>query len=234
MNAKDADIPPRWSALIAGLGLLLMAVLAPIANFGVLQKLIVAGDAAATTRNISAAGGSFRASIASLLAVAILDVVVGWALYLLFRRDRSLSLLAAIFRIVYAAMLAVALNGLVSALSLSEGGASLQSLAPAQLQVQVMLSLGAFQSQWDLALIVFGLHLLVLGIVIFRHDARLRFLGVLVMVAALGYLADGLGKLLSPGHGLTIAMFTFVGEVALMFWLLWRGLRGRDTGLAGA
>jgi hypothetical protein len=224
--AKDVDIPPRWSALIAGIGLLLMAVLAPIANFGVLQKLIVTGDAAATTRNISAAGGLFRAGIASLLAVAILDVVVGWALYLLFRRDRSLSLLAAIFRIVYAVMLAIALNALVSALYLSGGGASLQALAPAQLQTQVMLSLGAFQSQWDLALIVFGLHLLVLGIVVFRHDKRLRLLGVMVTAASLGYMVDGLGKLLSPSYALTMAMFTFVGEVALMFWLLWRGVHG--------
>jgi hypothetical protein len=29
---------------VAGLGLLSMAILAPIANFGVLQKLIVSGD----------------------------------------------------------------------------------------------------------------------------------------------------------------------------------------------
>lgn len=224
MNAMD--LPPHRSALIAGMGLLLMAILAPIANFGVLQELIVTGDAAATTRNLSAAGGLFRDGIVSLLAVAILDVVVAWALYYLFlRRDRSLSFLAAIFRVMYAVMLAIALNGLVSALHLSGGGAALQALAPAQLQTQVMLSLAAFQSLWDLALIVFGLHLLVLGIVVFRHDTRLRLLGVMVTVASLGYLIDGLGKLLSPHYSLTMAMFTFVGEVALMFWLLWRGGR---------
>lgn len=219
--AGDVDLPPHWSALIAGMGLLCMAILAPIANFGVLRKLIVTGDAEATIRNLSAAGDLFRAGIASLLAVAILDVVVAWALYLLFlRRDRSLSLLAAIFRIMYAVMLAIALNGLVSA------------LAPAQVPTQVMLSLNAFQSLWDLALIVFGLHLLLLGIVVFRHDTRLRLLGVMVMVASLGYLVDGLGKLLSPHHALTMAMFTFVGEVALMFWLLWRG--GRPLLMKGA
>jgi hypothetical protein len=40
-----ADLSPRQAALAAGLGLLLLAVLAAIVNFSVLQKLVVAGDA---------------------------------------------------------------------------------------------------------------------------------------------------------------------------------------------
>src|SRR5919112_4068897 len=42
------DISRRAVALIAGFSLLVMAVLAPFARFGVLQNLIVPADAAAT------------------------------------------------------------------------------------------------------------------------------------------------------------------------------------------
>lgn len=42
----------------------------------------------------------------------------------------------------------------------------------------------------------------------------------------MGYLVDTFGKLLLPGYDLTIAQFTFVGEVLLLIWLLWKGIRG--------
>lgn len=51
-------------------------------------------------------------------------------------------------------------------------------------------------------------------------------MGLLVALAAVGYLVDTFGKLLLPGYDLTIAQFTFVGEVLLLIWLLWKGIRG--------
>jgi hypothetical protein len=44
-------------------------------------------------------------------------------------------------------------------------------------------------------------------------------------VAGLGYLVDGLGTLLLPGYAAVVAQFTFVGEVALIGWLLIKGRR---------
>jgi hypothetical protein len=226
------DTSLRQAALAAGLGLLLMTVLAPLANFGVLQKLVVPGDAAATANHIAAAQGLFRIAIGSFFLVAMLDVVVAWGLYLVFQpANRGLSLLAALFRVVYATMLAVALNNLVSALRLLDGADFLNAFGTAQVQAQMMVMLGAFQSGWDLALIVFGLHLLVLGILVFRSGGRLKMLGILVVIAGLGYLVDGCGKLLLPDYSLTIGMFTFVGEPLLMLWLLWTGVRGKVRGI---
>jgi hypothetical protein len=224
-----ADLSLRHAALVGGLGLLLMAVLAPIANFGILQGLIVPGDAQATAQHIAAAQGLFRLAIGSFFVVAMLDVVVAWALYVWFKPlDRSLSLLAALFRVVYATMLAVALNSLVTALQFVGGADSLNTLGTTQLQTQMMVSVGAFQSGWDLALIVFGLHLVVLGVLVFRsgNGNALRVLGVLVVAAGLGYLVDGCGKLLLRDYSLTVAVFTFVGEPLLMCVLLWQGIRG--------
>ncbi|MEZ0074172.1 hypothetical protein ABH927_003528 [Planotetraspora sp. GP83] len=52
-----------------------------------------------------------------------------------------------------------------------------------------------------------------------------RVLGILLVVAGLGYLADGIGAVLVSGYSLDIALFTFAGEVVLIFWLLISGRR---------
>jgi hypothetical protein len=227
-----ADISLRQAALAAGLGLLLLAILAAIVNFDVLQKLIVAGDAQTTAQNIAAGQGLFRLAIGGFFAVAMLDVVVAWGLYFVFQPvNRSLSLLAALFRVVYATMFAIALNNLLSALQVVGGADFVKAFGTDQVQAQMMVLLGAFQSGWDLALVVFGLHLFVLGILVFGSGKTgLRVLGILVTAAGVGYLIDGVGKVLVPNYGLTIAMYTFVGEPLLMFWLLWKAIRGFRSG----
>jgi hypothetical protein len=157
--------------------------------------------------------------------------VIGWALYIRFQAvNRSLSLLAALFRVVYATMLGVALTNLVSALQLVGGADFLKAFGTDQLQAQMMVLLSAFQSGWDLALIIFGLHLFVLGLLVFGSSKgrALRVLGILVIAAGLGYIVDGCGKLLLPDYSLTVGAYTFVGEALLMFWLLWKGIRGTD------
>jgi Domain of unknown function (DUF4386) len=227
-SRSTAGISLRQAALASGLGLLLLAILAAIVNFGVLQKLIVAGDAQSTAQNIATAQGLFRLAIGGFFAVAILDVVVAWGLYYVFEPvNRSLSVLAALFRVVYATMFGIAVNNLLTASQVVGGADFLKAFGTDQAQAQMMVLLGAFQSGWDLALIVFGLHLFVLGILVFRSGKTgLRVVGILVTIAGVGYLIDGVGKVLVPNYSLTIAMYTFVGEPLLMLWLLWKAIRG--------
>jgi hypothetical protein len=53
-----------------------------------------------------------------------------------------------------------------------------------------------------------------------------RFLGVLVVIAGAGYLADTFARILVSEFEFRISMFTFVGEALLIFWLLWRAMKG--------
>jgi hypothetical protein len=226
-SSKSTDLSLRTSAIVAGLGLLIMAILAPIANFGVLQKLIVPGDVTNTANNIIASAGQFRIGISLFLIVAILDVVVAWALYFLLKPvNKGLSLLAAWFRIVYAAIFVSALNNLMIVLQLLKGSDYLKAFETNQLHALVTLSLNAFTDGWDVGLAIFGLSLLIVGYLVFKSGYLPKFLGILVVIAGLGYLIDSFGKLLSPNYNATIAMFTFIGEVLLIFWLLWRGIKG--------
>jgi hypothetical protein len=226
-NSNPVEMALRKASITAGIGLLLMAILAPIANFSALQNLIVHGDYAATFSKITASVGLFRLAICFFLIVSILDIVVAWALYDLFKLvNKRLSLLSAWFRIVYAAIFAFSLNNLFHVLQLLSGADYLKAFEANQLKAQVMLNLEMFQSGWNTGMVIFGLHLLVLGYLVFKSKYFPKFLGILVIVAGIGYLIDSLGKLFLPDYKMTIAMFTFIGELLLMFWLFWKGIKG--------
>jgi hypothetical protein len=52
------------------------------------------------------------------------------------------------------------------------------------------------------------------------------------MIASLGYLIDSFGGVISVGYNANVAQFTFVGEVLLMGWLLWKGVRLQEPSVA--
>jgi len=221
---RISDISLSNSAIIGGIGLILMAILAPIANFVILQKIIVLNDAATTVSNIVASEIQFRIGICCFLIVAILDIIVAWALYVFLKPvNKSLSLLAAWFRIVYATILAVVLIYLLNVLQLLHGADYLASFTTNQIQTQIMLSLNTFNLGWGFGLIIFGFHLLLLGYLVFKAGYMRKILGILLILASLGYLIDGFGKLLSTDYNMNISLFTFIGEVILIFWLLIKG-----------
>lgn len=230
MPHRITDISLRQAAIIAGVGLLIMAIIAPFAEFSVRQGLIVPGDAATTAQNIMANESLFRIAIYIYLIVAILDVVVAWALYVFLKPvNPSLSLLTAWFRVVYAAVLVIVLLNFGVALQLLSGADYLTVFQTGQLQAQMMLFLNAFDYGWQIGLAIFGLHLLLLGYLVYKSGGYIpKILGVLLIIASLGYLIDSSGTILSPTYEANIALFTFIGEVLLIFWLLIKGARIPD------
>jgi Domain of unknown function (DUF4386) len=215
--------PLRRAAIVAGLGLLVMSALG-LASFLTFERLVVDGDATSTARNIVEHELRFRMLIGGFLIAAVLDVVVAWALYEFFRPlNRRLALLAAWLRVAYAAVFAAALSNLLVAARLLTDADSLGAFGARQLRAQAMTSVSEFEGAWDLALAVFGLHLLVLGYLALTSRPVPGLVGVLVMVAGLGYLVDSFGVLLSTGYDANVAGFTFAGEVLLMGWLLFLG-----------
>jgi Domain of unknown function (DUF4386) len=207
-------------ALIAGLGLLLMAVLAGLATFGILERLVTDGDAARTASDIMAAFGSFRLAILALFGVAVLDVVVAWALWAFFDRvHHTVAVLAALCRGLYAAVFAVAISQLVVAARLLSDG-QLSGPADLQLQSEVQAEIQQFDDIWSLGLGLFGLHLLLIGWLAFVSGFVPRFIGLLVALAGAGYLVDSFGSLLYARYAFELASVTFIGEVVLMIWLL--------------
>ena len=78
MNTKNSapsftNVSLRTAAIIAGVGLLLMAILSPIAYLNTYQRLVKFDDPAITTQNILSSMGEFRTAILLLFIVALLS-----------------------------------------------------------------------------------------------------------------------------------------------------------------
>src|SRR5215217_8406561 len=204
----------RRASLTAGLALALIIVLALFGAYGAVGALVTPGDAGRTAQDILGSEGLFRWGIASLFLVVILDIVVAAALFTVFEPvNRSVSTMAAWFRATYAAVYLVAISQLVVALGLLGD------------PDQALRAVDAYDTIWHVGLILFGVHLLLLGILAYRSDFIPRIFGILLVIAGLGYLADGFAAVLIPDYSMNISAFTFVGEATLMLWLLIKGSR---------
>lgn len=178
----------RRAGRLAGVGYVLLFVLAMFANFAVFESMVVPGDASATAANIAADPMRFRLAIVAFLAVFVIDVVVAWALHVVFRDvDHDVSLLAAWSRLVYTVFLGVALVFAFQALQVLGDAAYLDAIDPAVREAQAMLALDAFDTTWLIGLVAFGLHLVLLGRLVVRSGQASRVLGWLLVVAGVAY-----------------------------------------------
>jgi hypothetical protein len=218
----------RTAALVTGISLLLMMVLAMFSTFFVIEGLIVPGDATLTAENIVNNEILVRLGIFSLMIVIILDIIVAWSLTIVLRPvNWSLSLLGGWFRLVYAAIFFVALVSLVNAFNLVTDGTSAGLFEGDQVTSQMMLSLNSFNAGWDAGLIIFGLHLIVVGYLVFKSGNMPRLLGLLVIICGAGYMIDTFILILMPNLGVTLSLVTFIGEILLGIWLLVKGLQAK-------
>ena len=231
MSSGIADRTQRQAAVISGLAYVVLSVLALFANFFVLERLTEPDDTAATVSNIAGSEVLFRSGIAAFVVVFIMDVVVAWGLYLLFQEtSRQLSVLTAWFRVVTAAISAVALLNLLVVVKLVDGTGYAAALGTGPRTAQAMMFLDAHIYGWTIALVFFGVHLLLLGYLMVRSDYAPSALGVLVVVAGIGYAVIYLARILLPGFEdhenmflLLLVLMAIPGEFGLIGWLLWKG-----------
>jgi uncharacterized protein DUF4386 len=226
---------PDQAARIAGFAYLGVFLLGIFANLFASEKLIVTGNAAATAKNLMEHALLFRLGIAAWLIVIVFDLTVAWALYLFLQPvDKGLSMLAAAFRAVFAAIFAYSFVDKISALHVLGGGGYLTAFTPAQLQSQAMLLLDRHQYGVHASYVFFGLHIFLIGYLILKSGTMPRILGVLLIIASAGYLIDSLGNFVSPEYAADKTLFlvfvavpAILSEFSLTVWLLAKGGRAR-------
>ena len=199
MTTRTAETSPLVYARVAGLLLLIVAVLGPFSVIYVPSTLIVPGDATATADNIEASKWLFRLGIVSDSVIFLIEIVLTVLLYVLLRPvSRTLSLVAAFARLAMAIIQGINLLPYFTALLLLSGAGYLRVFEPDQLEALALLFLNAQQYGVYIWEAFFGFHLFVLGYLIFKSGYFPRILGVLVVVGALGYLIDSFGNFLYP------------------------------------
>ena len=222
----ETDVDRNRTARRAGLLYLLMM---PLGVFGIVYVptvLRVRGDASQTAERIAASEWLFRSGIVSHLLSQVVFVFLVLALFQLLQavneRHARLMVILALLG-VPAAMLSEL--GHLAALSLLDAPAG-GPFTPAQLHAQAMTFLDLRTQGVLIAQIFWGLWLLPLGVLVYRSGFIPRAIGVLLMIAGVGYFFDSMTQLLAPGFPV-VSLFTFVGELALASWLL---IRGAGTG----
>jgi hypothetical protein len=240
MSSRITDLSQRQAAVVAGLAYVAIIVLAGYANFFVLEGMVEADDAAATFDNIDGSEAQYRVGVAAFVLVFIADVVVAWGLYVFFKRTSpELSRLAAWLRVAYVGIAGAATLHLVVVARLVDDTGYVSAIEEGERQTQVMLAIDSYLYGWSVGLVVFGAHLLVLGYVMVKSVDAPRLLGMLVMLAGVGYLVSNLALVLLPNYDeyadaflLLTVVLAVPGEFTLPVWLLWRGGKperhGRD------
>jgi hypothetical protein len=220
---------------IAGFGYLIIFITGIFSNFFVLENLIVYGDAATTASNIIGNDSLFRIGILSFMLMVIFDVVLAWALYVLLKPvNQNLSLLSGWLRLVNSTIFGIALFNLFNVLQILSGAEYLNAFGTDQSHAQVMLNFNTFNTTWLIGLVFFGLHLLVLGNLIFKSGYIPKFIGLFLVVAAIGYLIDSCANFILPNYIVYKDIFMIivvvpgiVGELSLTFWLLFKGVNDK-------
>ncbi|MCB2212863.1 DUF4386 domain-containing protein [bacterium] len=231
MTEQITTPSPRTLARVTGIFYLLIFITAGFAEGFVRGGLVVPGDAATTAANIQASEGLWRAGFVADLIAFTLDALVGILFYILLKPVNStLALVALVLRLLGHPVIAtVNLLNHFAALHVLAGTGHLAAFTPDQLQALMMVFLDLHGTGYLLAGVFFGLHLTVLGHLMFRSARFPRWVAVLVGLAAVGYLIESFGTFLAPGGADLYAMIVLasavLGEMVLTLYLLIKGVK---------
>ncbi|WP_051568462.1 DUF4386 domain-containing protein [Crocinitomix catalasitica] len=206
--------PTKKIARLAGFFYFLLI---PFGVFGILyipMQFVAPGDMAATIRNITDDIFTFRLSIVCALVTQIIQIFTVLALYQLLN---SVHKQAAQFMVI-SILVAVPIAMLNEVNHL----AVLESLGDAK---QVSLFLNLHKYGVNIAQIFWGIWLFPMGYLVYKSGFIPKMIGVLLYIACFGYLADSFIYFLDINLGFAFSEFTFFGEIAIVLWLLIKGIK---------
>lgn len=228
MTRQTATTSPLVYARSAGVLYLIITVFAIIAHVYMPSELLVPGDAATTATNIMASPSLFRlGGVGGELVILLSEVVLSVLLYVLFKPvSQTLSLIAAVSRLAMTTIHGINLLNYFFVLLVLNGGEALRVFQPEQLQALASLFIDAHSYGFSIGIAFLTLHVFILGYLMLKSGYFPRILGVLFLLAAVGYLFDSAGILLLPGYTTPdiLALPITVAEIAFPLWLLVRGV----------
>ena len=223
----------KMTARVAGLLYLINGTAGLFSYKIVPGRLIVQSNATATANNILASELLFRVSIVSELIGAVAFIFLAITLYRLFSGvNKTHALLLVAFILVASAIMFVIVLNEIAALALFHGAGFLSVFQKQQLDAQGMLFLDVHDQGIIVANIFWGLWLFPFGVLVLRSGFIPRILGVLLIAACFGYVANSLMLLLVPSYGPVVnlvTVFSYIlggsGEGSTQLWLLIKGVK---------
>jgi len=195
--------------------------------------LIVVEDAAATASNILANESLFRMGIAGSLITQLIHIAVVLVLYKLFKTvNKDHALLLVVLGLVGVPISMLNTLNRVAALLLASGGDYLKVFSSEQLQALMMFFLNMNEQGIFIATIFWGLWLLPLGYLIYNSGYFPKILGVLMILAGIGYTLEPFVRFLLPNFTaiiLPVLYLLVMGEIIFMGWVVLKGAKIPET-----
>tara|TARA_R110000772_G_scaffold20685_5_gene57504 strand:- start:27 stop:734 length:708 start_codon:yes stop_codon:yes gene_type:complete len=217
----------------AGWLYLLIIVFGITSEMLVRSPLIVFSDPVVTAGNIVRSEGLFRFGFLADSIMLLCDVALAVIFYVLLKPvNKTLSLLAAAFRLTQAVILSVNLLLYYAALLLLNNEYHFSVFSNEQINALSLLLLEMHSHGYDLGLIFFSVANFILGYLIIKSKFIPGVLGYGLLAVALAYLAGSYTRFLLPAYSDSIQpiyLVPFITELALCVWLLTKGI-GKSKG----
>ena len=224
MTDDTVEISPRLKARIAGVLYVIIIVLALFAPFPVAPSWLVHDDLSASLDRILVSKLQYSIGGLAELITNACDVGVALIFYDLLKPvSESIALLALFFRLAYVAIAGANVLNHFAPLFIMSSSKDLAAFKPDQLRSLAATFLRLHTIGFDIALVFFGFHCVVVGYLFFRSTFFPRFLGALLALAGLGYLTNTFASFLIPALAVRLIRYTLVlgaGEILSALWLL--------------
>jgi len=216
---QSIDGSPRLKARVAG-ALYLLTILTGIFAPGLVSaRLVVEGEAAATATNILAHKSLFAWGFTVYLIEMACQIATTGLLYDLLKPGRTVSLLAAFLVLSGCIIKTFSRLFYIAPLFVLGDAHYLTAFNQGQLRAPSLLLLKVNDRGAGMALAFFGLYAVLTGYLIIRSTFLPRILGILSVIAGIGWLT-----FFDPPLGYRlffyIAPFSLLGAAALILWLL--------------
>jgi hypothetical protein len=234
MENKADESSIRKNARVAGVLYLIIFIVYPLSAFIGKAGIVVPGDAGATFGNIQASESLFRLGIAGEAVIFLVEIIMAGILYELLKpANPALSFAMALSRVAEAIIQAVNLLPSILALTLVSGAAYLTVFEKNQLEALTSLFLGGFDYMILVWGFFFGLHLLLLGYLVFKSNLFPQILGILLVLGGIGYLLQSFGAFLAPQLDqimeTVVLILAVPSELAFTIYLLSKGVKNTSS-----
>jgi len=226
---KEEIISLKKRARLAGLLYLAVGVLGFYAMMFVPRRIFVRGDTIASANNLLTNEFLFRTSILTQLASAATFSFLAFVLYRLFKKvnkHQAKTLVALVLVQVPVIFLLETFD--LTALMILKGQV-FKTVAPAQLRELSLLFVKVHGYGISTLEIFWGVWLIPLSQLVYKSVFIPRVLGILLLLAGIGYMVDSITFTLFPDYGTfthaTAFILSVLGEGSTILWLLIIGVK---------
>src|SRR2546421_126315 len=230
MTVTKIDNAQRTAAKVAGIAGLLAFVLVVFGNYVLLGPLIIPRNAVDTARNILAHQTQFRLALICFITYGIGAIVLATALYVILAPvNRGLALAGALFRLVFAILWLIAPLNSLAALRLLGDAPYLKIFEPERLQALARVQIAASFDDYYVGLPFFGLAATVCAWLWLKSNYIPKGLSIFGVISSAWCVFCAAVYLIFPDFNKTVNDYIFdspmaLFELALSFWLLFKGL----------